>query len=166
VLLSTAAAATCAMFGDARRNLDNACFHKQPPGILQQSSDWCMRRFTEETAVSLDWLPTHENWTTSHLVYKCLRGPSYLSQPVSSLLGHRQLRTGTTGILSIQRTKTSNGSRSSAVTAMVQSHGTVSRWSENTWTVCSVCCQAFEVISLQQLLTEACWYLISNLRSV
>ena len=86
------------------------------------------RKFDHITPVlrDLHWLPVRQRieFKTAMLVYKCLHGlaPSYLSEfcrPVSSLPGRRQLRSGSTGILHVPRTKTSIGSRSFAVAGPV-----------------------------------------------
>jgi len=63
---------------------------------------------------------------------------------------------GTTSILHISRTKTTIGSRSFAVVGPCSHMVQFTRWAENTQTVCSVFYQAFEDLSLQQLLTATC----------
>jgi len=74
----------------------------------------------------LHWLPV-EQWivfNTAMLVYKSLQGLelSYLTkfcQSVSTLLGRRQLRSGTTGIFYVVIIRTSIGSRSFTVAGPV-----------------------------------------------
>lgn len=86
------------------------------------------RKFDHITPVlrDLHWLPVRQRivFKTAMLVYKCLHGlaPSYLTEfcrPVSTLPGRRQLRSGTTGVLHVPRTRTSIGSRSFAVAGPV-----------------------------------------------
>jgi hypothetical protein len=86
------------------------------------------RKFDHITPVlrDLHWLPVRQRivFKTAILVYKCLRGlaPSYLSEfcrPVSTLPGRPQLRSGTTGVLHVPRSRTSIGCRSFVVAGPV-----------------------------------------------
>ena len=83
-----------------------------------------IRKFDHITPVlrDLHWLPvTHRiTYKLAMLVHKCLHGkaPSYLADcciPVGSLSGRRQLRSATTGQLSVPRTNTNIGRRSFSV---------------------------------------------------
>jgi len=73
------------------------------------------------TLRQLHWLPVQQRITykVALFVFKCLHGlaPSYLTddcQLISTMLNRRHLRSSSTGVLSVPRTRTSIGARSFA----------------------------------------------------
>jgi hypothetical protein len=82
----------------------------------------CRHDHITPVLASLHWLPVRQRVTfkTAVLVWKCLHGeaPRYLADlcvPVASAEGRRQLRSATSGVLLVPRTRTSIGQRAFAV---------------------------------------------------